>query len=307
MALYRSIGAALEDDNSGTNPIDVRKDLGGLFIRAGILPGSTSPLVAGTAAWAYSLAAGSWVTQTATGDGYHLWGNDGAVTVGTSGVGGTVPAAPGSGLSRIDIIWIRHPSNGENGDTTSAPFAGVTCGTAASSPTAPALPAGAFELARNTMTSAATSTASTGNTIAQTAPSTAAAGGGIRRLVAPAVVSANQGPVSTTESQVLTSGSTQVRSPGGQVRLTLRMIVSGTVANDSFRFRVRDGSVAGTELTSMYVTITNTTHTSALHIDSVAISAGVARTLYVTVQRSLGTGSITILPATTLIVDEDPA
>ena len=176
MALYRSIGAALEADNSGTNPIDVRKDLTGLFIRAGVLPGGTAPLVTGTAGWAYNLGAAPWVTQTATGDGFHLWGNDGYVGVGTSGVGGTVPAAPGSGLSRIDILWVRHPSNGENGDTTSAPAAGVTCGTAASSPTAPALPAGAFELARNTMTSAATTTASTGNTITQTAPSTGLVG-----------------------------------------------------------------------------------------------------------------------------------
>ena len=53
----------------------------------------------------------------------------------------------------------------------------MTCGTAASSPTAPAIPAGAFELARNTMTSAATTTASTGNTITQTAPYTAPRGG----------------------------------------------------------------------------------------------------------------------------------
>src|SRR5665647_1709715 len=92
MALYRSIGAALEDDNSGTNPIDVRKDLGGLFIRAGVLPGSLSSLVGGTAGWQYYLAPGSWVTQTATGDGFHLWGNDGTVHVGTSGVNGTVPS-----------------------------------------------------------------------------------------------------------------------------------------------------------------------------------------------------------------------
>src|SRR5665647_2227638 len=177
MALYRSIGAALEDDNSGTNPIDVRKDLGGLFVRAGVLPGGTSPLVIGVSAWQYYLKEASWVTQTATGDGYHLWGNDGTISVGETGWGGTVPAAPGAGLERIDILWVRHPSNGENGDGTSAPACGVASGPAASSATAPALPAGAFELARNTMTSAATSTASTGNTITQTAPYTAPRGG----------------------------------------------------------------------------------------------------------------------------------
>ena len=176
MALYRSIGAALEDDNSGTTTLDVRKDLTGLFPRAGVLPGGASPLVTGyTGAFVYLLLAESWVTQTATGDGYHLWGNDGYVTVGTSGVGGTVPAAPGSGLSRIDRIWILHPST-DTGAANSTPVAGVTCGTAASSPTAPAIPAGAFELARNTMTSAATSCVSTGNTITQTASYTSAAG-----------------------------------------------------------------------------------------------------------------------------------
>jgi len=62
MALFRSIGAALEDDNSGTNPIDVRKDVGGLFIRAGVLPGGAPWLVAGGSVWAYSLRAASWVT-----------------------------------------------------------------------------------------------------------------------------------------------------------------------------------------------------------------------------------------------------
>src|SRR5665648_176002 len=100
MALYRSIGAALETDNSGTNPLDVRKDLGGLFIRAGVLPGGTAPLVTGAATMTYTVGAAPWVTQTATGDGFHLWGNDGAISIGTDGVGDTVPAVPGSGLER---------------------------------------------------------------------------------------------------------------------------------------------------------------------------------------------------------------
>src|SRR5665648_882264 len=129
MALYRSIGAALETDNSGTNPIDVRKDLGGLFVRAGVLPGGTTPLVTGTAGWAYNLGAAPWVTQTATGDGYHLWGNDGAVTVGTTGVGGPVPAAPGTGLSPLDILRVRHPSGADTGDSTSTPTVGVASST----------------------------------------------------------------------------------------------------------------------------------------------------------------------------------
>lgn len=162
MALFRSMGAGLEDDNTGTEPIDVRKDLAGLFTGAGVLPGSSSPLVVGTAGFAYQVNAGSWVTSRGASDGVHLWGNDGPVSVSTS-------VAPGSGLSRIDIIYALHPANGENGDTTSEPELGVAQGTAASSPVAPTLPTGALELARNTMTSAATTTASAGNTITQTA------------------------------------------------------------------------------------------------------------------------------------------
>jgi len=130
---------------------------------------------------------------------------------------------------------------------------------------------------------------------------------GIRRLVAPAVVTANQGPIGITESQVLTSGSTQVSSPGGQVRLTLKMRVSGTVTGDVFIVRVRDGSPTGASLTGTFVTIIDSPFIDRVHIDSVAISAGVARTLYVTAVRQVGTGTITILPSTTLIVDEDPA
>lgn len=162
MTAYRSIGAGLDDDGTGTEPLDIRKDLKGIFTGAGVLPGSSSPLVQGTSGFNYQVNAAAWVTSRGASDGYHLWGNDGAVLVSTS-------VAPGGGLSRIDIIYALHPSNGESGDTDSIPVIGVVQGTAASSPVAPSLPTGALELARNTMASTATSTASTGNTITQTA------------------------------------------------------------------------------------------------------------------------------------------
>jgi hypothetical protein len=76
-------------------------------------------------------------------------------------------------LQRIDVIYARHPSNDENSDTTSAPLLAVAKGIGhATSPAVPAIPTGALELARNTMTSAATTTLSSGNTITQTAPLT---------------------------------------------------------------------------------------------------------------------------------------
>ena len=168
MTLFRSIGAALDDDGTGTEPIDVRKDLAALFTGPGVLPGGSSPLVEGSAGWAYTVHAGAWVTSRGASDGVHLWGNDGDVSVGTGGVGTTVGVAPGSGLKRIDIIYALHPSNNENADETSAPTVAVASGTAASIAIPPTLPTGALELGRNEMTSAATSTASAGNTISQT-------------------------------------------------------------------------------------------------------------------------------------------
>ena len=168
MALTRSIGAR-KDATRGTTPLEVRKDLAGLVTGAGVLPGGSSPLVTGSAGWQYTVKAAKWVTSRGASDGVHLWGNDGDILVGSSGVGGTVTAAPGAGLSRIDIIYALHPSNGENSDTTSAPTVAVAVGTPGSPGLAPIIPTGALELARNTMTSTATTTASSGNTITQSA------------------------------------------------------------------------------------------------------------------------------------------
>lgn len=172
MAVHLGIGSARNDDDSGVIPIDVRKDLEGMFARPGVLPGSASPLVVGSAGWAYTVKGPAWwVTKRAAGDGVQVWGNDGDVSVATS------TTAPGAGLSRIDIIYVRHLSNGENSDVSTAGVIGVASGMPGSSPSAPSIPPGALEIARNTMTSAATSTASTGNTIEQTAAITTTNGG----------------------------------------------------------------------------------------------------------------------------------
>lgn len=168
MPLWRSLGAR-KDATRGTAAIEVRKSLEGLFSGPGVVVDSATPVVTGTAGWAYMVNAAHFVTKRGVADGVHLFGNDGPVSVGATGVGSTVPAAPGGGLSRVDIIWVRHRSANENGDTTSEPDFGVTSGTAGSPGVAPAIPTGALELARNVMTSGATSTASAGNTIAQTA------------------------------------------------------------------------------------------------------------------------------------------
>jgi len=168
VALTRSMGAY--DDGTplapgiGTTPIDLRKSLSALWASAGVVAGGPSPLVTGTTGFTYSVAGPvPLVTTRGASDGFAMFTNDGAATI-------ACPGAPGSGLQRIDIVWVRHPTNTENSDSSSMPIFGVASGTAVSSgPAAPSIPTGALELARNTMTSAATSTASTGNTISQTA------------------------------------------------------------------------------------------------------------------------------------------
>lgn len=176
MALWRSLGAR-PDATRGTTAEEVRKYLERMFSRPGILPRTTPTLVTGTAGWAYSVDIAGFVTQNGPSDGFHIFGNDGAVVVGEDGVGDTVPVAPGGGLSRIDIIWVKQPSDTEVGATDSVPVFGVSVGTAASTPTAPTIPTGALELGRNTMTSTATTTASSGNTITTTALWTGPHGG----------------------------------------------------------------------------------------------------------------------------------
>jgi len=162
MALTRSAGAR-KDGVRGTTPIEVRKAAAARWASTGVVADSASPLVIGTAGFAYSVGNARFVTSRGVSDGVHEFTNDGALSI-------ACPVAPGSGLSRIDIVWVSHPAAGENGDLTSQPILGVSSGTAAASnPAVPSIPTGALELGRNTMTSAATTTASAGNTIAQTA------------------------------------------------------------------------------------------------------------------------------------------
>lgn len=178
MTLHYGIAVHRNADETGTEPLDFRKDVEGLLVRAGAMHRGSDALVAGSAGWTFTLNPAWYATQHAVGDGLQVWGNDGAITLSTNAAGTALPtAAPAAGLSRYYRVWVRHRSNGENSDTTSVPDAGVEFSAASSSPTLPALPTGATEVATNLMDSTATSTASSGNTLVQTMPWTAMRGG----------------------------------------------------------------------------------------------------------------------------------
>ena len=175
MPLFRSIGAR-KDVTRGTTALEVRQGLagllasaGGIAARPGVFAGAPTLLVTGTAGWNYSVPAAHFAVSRGASDGVHIFGNDGATSIATG-------AAPGAGTSRIDIVWVRHPSNTENSDTNSVPVFGCSQSLASATPLAPSIPAGALELARNTMLSTATTTASAGNAIVQTFPWTALRG-----------------------------------------------------------------------------------------------------------------------------------
>ena len=110
------------------------------------------------------------VTQRQAGDGVAIWSNDGSIFVNLS-------AAPLSN-SRIDVIYAKH-NDTSHGDANDTPTIGVTEGDAAPSPTKPAIPSGALELATVTIPAGATATTSGGVVIANTYAMTAMRGGSV--------------------------------------------------------------------------------------------------------------------------------
>ncbi|WP_341935349.1 hypothetical protein MRBLWO14_000996 [Microbacterium sp. LWO14-1.2] len=161
---------------SGITILDERRIVAGRYARnadgtprVGVLPVHTGPLVTGRASMGYDVAAFNAVSARTTAGAEEV-ANDGTVTVATT-------AAPGSN-TRLDVIWFHARfSSPVAADTNNDVVFGVTQGTpAAVSPSKPAIPAGAVELAVAEIPSTATTTQSAGVVITQTFQYTAAAG-----------------------------------------------------------------------------------------------------------------------------------
>lgn len=165
--------------NAATTPLDARlmdaarltQNLDG-SVRTGIL-GTPATLVSATGTttpMTVSVAAASIVASKGIGDGAAVYTNDGVTAV-------TIPAAPGAN-SRIDVIWTRHQDD-TTGDTAglATPIFGVTSGAANATPTKPAIPTGAVELATLRIYSGTTATNGGTNVLTNTYQMTAAQGG----------------------------------------------------------------------------------------------------------------------------------
>lgn len=242
MALTRSPGVR-PDGTRGTNPREMRRMLAA-FTHNGA-PGIITGLgVSGTSGWAYQVAAGWVATRRSTTDGLNIWSNDAPISVATT-------PAPGSG-SRIDRIYALH-NDIDQGDATSEPEIGVVQGTASGSPSAPALPTGAIEIARKVVAAGDTDTSSG----AAVSSSDASFARMMNQPYAEAV-----GTVTITPAEGGAAATQAVSFPAGRFRVAPRVMLtmtSGMTAGTTVNYWVQsvtaDGAVIG-------VSRSNTTNVS---------------------------------------------
>lgn len=158
-------------DSGGLSITDTRLVMAGLVVqnadgtpRPGVLTSGAASLVTGKASMAYDVAPFKAALSRIAG-GVELVANDAVMSVATT-------AAP-SVNSRLDVIYVRSRFS-QHADGSNVPELGVAHGVAAATPTKPAIPAGALELATAEITSTTTTTATA--VITQSAQGTAANG-----------------------------------------------------------------------------------------------------------------------------------
>ena len=216
-------------DEAFPNAADQRKQLAAIYPREGVFPDATT-MGAGVTyvGTGWTIRARAFVAAIKRGGapysqsyGTALVSNDGAATSAW-----TISAAPASG-SRIDLLCIRardrtqgDPTSGAPGDgpggaaRTGLPEFLVVTGTAATTPVAPALPAGYVEIAQVTTPSAAASIA--GSTIVNTYAFASTVGGPIvvRNLTE---LDALTGVLGIDSAYIIDKGANMVRRGGGWV------------------------------------------------------------------------------------------
>lgn len=162
----RGMFVALDGSNLGTLPVDARLDISSLIsddgsaplaVRQGIFYDGGAAAVTGTTdtgTMTYQLRACSLA--------FYLLGTIASGTVLVCNAGNLkvdTTAAPGTN-SRIDVIWVRQRVTAADGgsDSVNTPILGCTQGTAAASPTVPAIPTGAYAIAQAVVTAGTTQT-----------------------------------------------------------------------------------------------------------------------------------------------------
>lgn len=163
--------------NAAMTPLDARRANMAQMVcnadgspRTGVIGNPGANIVATTGTMNVTVAAAEFATSKGKADGVAIFTNDGVVNV-------AIGAAPASN-SRIDVVWVKHFDD-TTGDTAgqSLPLFGVTPGAAAASPTKPAIPTGALELATLRVYAGTTATNGGSNTLTNTYQMTASRGG----------------------------------------------------------------------------------------------------------------------------------
>lgn len=149
MTVNRGLWVPINTGNVGTTEVEARLADAALFEsnngadpRSGLLGQGAATVVTGRADMSYDIAACSPVINRAAGEGVYRFSATGVTNIATT-------AAPAAN-SRIDIIWLKQNDQSKT-DANNLAVAGVTQGAVAASPVAPAIPAGALELARATV------------------------------------------------------------------------------------------------------------------------------------------------------------
>ncbi|MGW9345582.1 hypothetical protein ACWGR3_28935 [Streptomyces albidoflavus] len=148
----------LNDSDEGTTSVGFRRALAVLFKQSS--PGVATPgrlgadhfVVSGApSSMEYTVSAGGLVLVRSSSNGAYLVGMPTAVTFDTDPSDGVNP--------RIDRIYAKQPDPPLDGSAVDTEFIiDVVCGAPAASPLLPALPAGAFELARKVIAAGAANT-----------------------------------------------------------------------------------------------------------------------------------------------------
>lgn len=166
--------------NGATTPLDARMMESARFVRtpsgavrSGVLwtSAASGNVVGSLSSMAVVVVQADFLVSRTTTDGAVVLSNNGNTNV-------TLDAAPSSN-SRIDVIWVKQ-NDSTQGDATSTAAFGKTTGTAAASPTKPAIPTGAVELATVLIPAGVTATNASGVSITNTFQYAASVGGPVR-------------------------------------------------------------------------------------------------------------------------------
>lgn len=168
MALGQSQWVGASDDLV-LSPTDARVAGAGLWatnsasshdVRTGLVWNGGANLLSGTSGLTVNVAPHHFLVSKDPTNGPYLGSNKTSTPV-------TVPAAPALGSKRIDLIWVEQQDKNAlvDPDASTLPQYGVVTGSASSSPSKPALPAGTAEV--GTVTWDSTTTVAAATTAAQ--------------------------------------------------------------------------------------------------------------------------------------------